>query len=229
MTIATAVATALFWKLVASETTYFFVVVLAVWEVLRRRGVRTLEMGPMALGAVAVYIVSVTIITSYHHVDKSVQRDWWTISLLVVGLLYLGVLTIRGVRTEIIGLFGGWVLIAFGGAMAAQGEEADLLRKMFWVFQYSAFATMAVMWFFTVPKGDLIGIANCGILFIGEWGGVFQIVDCQFFHGQAFLPIVSGSACEAVYGWAGAPFVLTAVTSLMMLYPVVLWHRSGRP
>ena len=213
-------------SLAGSYATYFMAGIVIVWAALRPLGKRALTMGPLAWLPVILYVLNTAIVTSYHRVADEDKAVVWTVSLLAVGLIYIAVLCFRGVRTQVPALFAAWVIAAYGGAMAA---DTDLLRKMFWVFQYAGFATMAFVLFLTIPRTNIIALATGGVLFIAEWVGVFQIVDCQFLHGMAGKPIVEGSACAAVYGWSFAPHVPTTLTALLMCWPVYRWLKPRRP
>lgn len=209
----------------AAPASYALVVLVALSEIARRFGKRALAMGPMALLGVAMYVISTAIITSYHHVAGDVQVTVWTVSLLAVGLLYLAILTFRITNGEVLALFAAWAMVAFTVAIAVEG---DLLRRAFWVFQYAAIGTSAFVCFLTVKKDDIIALAVWGVLFIAEWVGVAQLVDCQFLHGIANSPIQEGSACAQVYGWEFAPHLPTILTTLMLGWVLFRWLGPRR-
>lgn len=211
--------------LITSPASYFLAVLVAFSQALPRLGKRAWLMGPMALAGLAMYIVSTGIITSYHRVTGDIQVTWWTSSLLAVGLIYLAILTFRRVSPVIVGGLAAWVILAFSGAMAV---ENDLLRRMFWVFQYAGIGTLAFVSFLSVKKEDLLGLLVWGVLFIAEWIGVAQVVDCQLLHGLASQPIVEGSACAQVYNWAGAAYLPTVLPTLVLAYLVWRWFTPRK-
>lgn len=206
--------------LVASPASYFIAGLIGVSAVLSKSGKRFIALGPMAILGLAMYVISTGIITSYHYVAGEYQVAWWTMSLLIVGLLYLAITTARGVQNLVAALFAAWIVGSWAGAMAV---ESDLLRRMFWVFQYAGIGALAFVCFLSLRKTDLLGHLVWGVLFIAEWIGAFQVVDCQLLHGLANQPIVEGSACAQVYNWSVAPFLPTILPTLLLGWILFRW------
>lgn len=207
-------------SLVASPATYFMALIVGLGAMLPGSAGRLLRIGPMGLLGLVMFLVSTGIITSYRHVPDEMQIVWWTTGLFVVGLLYSLILLWRvSERMFPLALFGV-ALTAYGFAMAA---DADLTRKAGWFTQYALICFGAFLCYLSVEKNNTVGQMIWAVLFIAEGIGAAQVFDCQFLHGPTPL---TGSACEAVYNWAGAPFVPTVITALPLVWILYRWARA---
>ena len=205
-------------SLVASPATYFLIAVVSLSAFIGRIGDRAVRMGPMALTAVAMYVISTGIITSYRHVAEDLQIAWWTGSLVLVGFLYLAILSQRRAPPVTFILVASCVFIAFFGAMLTVGMD----RKVWWFIQYGLICFTAFLCFLSVDRRDLVGQLLWGILFIAEGIGAAQVFDCQFLHG--WVP-ETGSACAYAYGWSGASYLPMALPTFLMGWVVYRWMR----
>lgn len=211
--------------LVASPSTYFLALIIGLGVALPRLGHRAWQLGPMALAAVAMYVISTGIVTSYHYVPGDMQVRWWTVSLLLVGVCYLAILGVRGVRNEFMVLCVVWTFAMFAGATMS---DEPMLQKLFWLLQFAGIAGVAFFCFLTVAHDDLMGNLTWAVLFIAEGISAVQIVDCQFLHGMIGEPISEGSACAQVYGWSGAPYLPMALPTLFLIWILARWFNPRK-
>jgi len=212
--------------LAGSPATYFLALIIAVSAALPSLGQRVLRLGPMALAAVAMYVVSTGIVTSYRYVPGDWQVNWWTASLLIVSLCYLGILSFRGERNEMAAMILAVAALAMFTGAAMTNEP--LLQKTFWFLQFAAITGIAFACYLTVARDDTIGQMTWGVLFIAEGISAVQIVDCQFLHGMFSRSISEGSACEQVYGWVGASYMPMALPTLLLIWIVYRCLKSRK-
>lgn len=215
--------------LAGSPATYFMAGIVALWAALGPFGRRALEMGPMAIAGIVMYVVSTAIITSYHHVLAENQVAWWTASLLVVAVLYTVILLIRlhrapgGAVMLLMCLGAGIALFAFVEAGDADIDGHAFRRSFSWFVQYAAIVALAFLCFVSVARNDLMGHLTWGVLFIAEGIGAAQVFDCQFLHGPQ--SVMEGSACAQIYNWSFAPHLPTLLPSLILAWILFRWFR----